>query len=76
MQNALQRLARLLGSVPDWNTLESFLPENLGDGLPRRAAMSATLIAGLEMARGGEILLRQERAFGPILVRKGDDGRI
>jgi segregation and condensation protein A len=37
--------------------------------------MSATLIAGLEMARGGEILLRQERAFGPILVRKGDDGR-
>jgi segregation and condensation protein A len=75
VQNALQRLARLLGSVPDWNTLESFLPENLGDGLPRRAAMSATLIAGLEMARGGEILLRQERAFGPILVRKGDDGR-
>jgi segregation and condensation protein A len=75
VQNALERLGRLLGSVPDWSTLESFLPEGLGDGLPRRAAMSATLIAGLEMARGGEILLRQDRAFGPILVRKGDDGR-
>jgi segregation and condensation protein A len=74
VQNALERLARLVGSMPDWSTLEAFLPDGLGDGLPRRAAMSATLVAGLEMARGGELSLRQERDFGPILVRKGEDG--
>jgi segregation and condensation protein A len=73
VQNALERLARLVGSMPDWSTLEAFLPEGLGDGLPRRAAISATLVAGLEMARGGAIMLRQEAQFGPILVRQAGD---
>jgi segregation and condensation protein A len=73
VQDALARLSRLIGSVPDWSTLESFLPEGLDSGLPRRAALSATLVAGLEMARGGDIRLRQEAQFGPILVRKGGD---
>jgi len=75
VQNALERLARLVGSLPDWSTLESFLPENLSDGLERRAALSATLVAGLEMARGGLVVLRQEQNFGPIRVRKGEDER-
>jgi len=75
VQNALERLARLVGSLPDWSTLESFLPENLSDGLERRAALSATLVAGLEMARGGAISIRQEQNFGPILVHKGNDER-
>jgi segregation and condensation protein A len=73
VQDALARLSRLIGSVPDWSTLESFLPEGLDPGLPRRAALSATLVAGLEMAREGGIVLRQEAQFGPILVRKGGD---
>jgi segregation and condensation protein A len=75
VQNALDRLARLVGSLPDWSTLEAFLPDGLSDGLERRAALSATLVAGLEMARGGGITLRQETHFGPILVQKGADGR-
>jgi segregation and condensation protein A len=75
MQNALERLQKLLGSMPDWSSLEAFLPDNLEGGLPRRAAMSATLVAGLEMARGGDIHLRQETNFGPILVHKGEHGR-
>jgi segregation and condensation protein A len=71
VQNALQRLARLVGSLPDWSTLESFLPEGLSDGLPRRAALSATLVASLEMARGGAVTLRQDQHFGPILLKSG-----
>ncbi|GLR67416.1 segregation/condensation protein A [Acidocella aquatica] len=69
VQNALERLARLVGSLPDWSSLEQFLPEGLEDGIPRRAAISATLIAGLEMAKGGSLQLRQEQIFGPILLR-------
>ncbi len=75
VQNALARLQKLLGSLPDWSSLEEFLPDNLENGLPRRAAISATLVAGLEMARGGDIHLRQETDFGPILVHKGEHGR-
>ena len=41
MKDALARLARLLGSVPDWTSLEQFLPEEPGDPLQRRAALAA-----------------------------------
>ena len=72
VKDALSRLALLVGNLPDWATLEQFLPETLGTKLERRAALSSTLLAGLEMARGGAIRLRQEREFGPIHIRRGD----
>jgi segregation and condensation protein A len=71
VKDALQRLATLVGSLPDWSTLDSFLPDTLGTPMERRGALAATLIAGLEMARGGALRLRQDQAFGPILVRRG-----
>ncbi len=76
VQNALERLARLVGSLPDWSSLEQFLPEGLEDGIPRRAAISATLIAGLEMAKGGSLQLRQEQIFGPILLRNTGESEV
>jgi len=72
VRDALSRLALLVGNLPDWTTLEQFLPEALASPLERRAALSSTLLAGLEMARGGAVRLRQEEEFGPILVRRGD----
>ena len=74
VQDALRRLSAMLGGLPDWRTLETFLPENLAEPLQRRAALSATLLAGLEMARGGAIDLRQETPFGPILLRRAVAG--
>lgn len=71
VQSALARLAQLVGSLPDWASLEQFLPESLASPMERRAALSSTLLAGLEMARGGAIRLRQDAAFGPILVGRG-----
>ena len=73
VQDALKRLGSLLGSLPDWSSLERFLPEGvLTDPMEQRAAMSSTLLAGLELARGGQLRLRQEEAFGPILVGPGE----
>ena len=71
---AMARLSRLLGalpagSLPSWAVLQGFLPENLSDPVERRAALASTLVAALETARGGGVELRQDRDFGPILVR-------
>jgi segregation and condensation protein A len=74
VQDALRRLGRLLGSLPDWSALEHFLPENLAGPTAYRAALASTLIAGLEMARGGAVRLRQDHDFGPILVRRSRAG--
>lgn len=74
VQDALRRLGALLGTLPDWISLERFLPDHLGGPTERRAAMASTLLASLEMARGGAVRLRQEHEFGPILVRRGHAG--
>jgi segregation and condensation protein A len=74
VQDALHRLGALLGSLPDWISLERFLPDHLGGPTERRAALASTLLASLEMARGGAVRLRQEHEFGPILVRRGHAG--
>ncbi len=73
VQQALTRLAALVGSLPDWSTLDHYLPERIGTPLERRGALASTLLAGLEMARGGAVRLRQEAAFGPIHVRRGGE---
>ena len=73
VKEALQRLVALLGSLPDWASLDQFLPEDIGTPLERRGALAATLIASLEMAREGGIRLRQDVHFGPILVGRAQD---
>jgi segregation and condensation protein A len=73
VKDALERLASLVGSVPDWTSLERFLPDVLDGQLERRAALASTLLASLELARAGGLWLRQEQDFGPILVRRAAD---
>ncbi len=76
---ALERLRLLPGAGPDraapaWVDLRRFLPPAAEDSLLRRAGWAATLIAGLELAREGGATLRQDAAFGPILLRAGPAG--
>jgi segregation and condensation protein A len=70
VRDALARLSVLVGSLPDWAALEQFLPDHLATALEWRAALASTFVAGLEMARGGTVRLRQQRAFAPILLRR------
>jgi len=70
VQDALSRLGRLVGALPGWAVLQRFLPDGLLDPVEQRAALASTLVAALETARGGGIELRQERDFGPILLRR------
>ena len=73
VQEAIGRLQLVLGDLPSWAVLQRFLPEaGELDTVERRAALASTLIASLEMARGGNLDLRQDRAFGPILLRKSE----
>ena len=69
MADALSRLARFIGRVPNWRELASFLPRELRGEVFRRSALAATFAATLELARSGRLELRQDRAFGPIYLR-------
>ena len=69
IEDAIRRLARLLGETLDWETLEDFLPPGMDAGFARRNAIASTLAASLQLAREGKIELRQTNAFGPVYVR-------
>jgi segregation and condensation protein A len=73
MDDALERLRRVLGRMPEWRSLLSFLPAGLAHGLIGRSAIAATFAATLELVRTGKLELRQDRAFGPILLRSAPE---
>ncbi len=75
IEEALHRLEILLGQMPDWQTLESFLPPELRSSGLTRSAMASMFAASLELARQGKAELRQREAFGPLYLRARQDKR-
>ncbi|NKB59487.1 MAG: segregation/condensation protein A [Alphaproteobacteria bacterium] len=73
MDDAMERLGKLLGATPDWTTLAQFLPEEVGDELVMRSAIASTFAASLELARQGKLQLNQSQTFAPIYVRARQD---
>ena len=76
MEAALERLTNMLGRMPEWTTLHSFMPSGLAGGVVGRSGMAATFSASLEMVRTGLLQIRQERSFGPIYVRRAPDNPV
>ena len=70
VDDALRRMERLFGTMPDWSVLSAYLPPIEGDTLKIRSATAATFVAALELARQGKVELRQDGGvFSPIRLR-------
>jgi segregation and condensation protein A len=74
VSDALTRVGRLLSELPGGSPLAAYLPPIPQDvparALRCRAAMASTLIAGLERARDGALLLDQEADWVTIRVTR------
>jgi segregation and condensation protein A len=68
LEQAIDRVARMVGSAIDWAMLESFLPPG-AEGEYRRSALASSFVATLELARQGRVALMQESAFAPLMIR-------
>lgn len=75
LEESLARLRKLIGKLPDWSVLKTFLPDSLSAGawLERKSAIASTFAATLEMVKNGELELRQDGTFAPIYLRKRDE---
>ncbi len=71
---ALARLSSLLPGASDWTSLQAWLPEGWR-GAPnrQRSAMASTFAATLELAKQGQIELRQSDTFAPLHLRRKSD---
>ncbi len=72
IEEAVRRLSLFLGNMPDWASLEAFLPTELKVGLELRSALASTFTASLELAKQGRLHLRQGQSFGPIYIKETD----
>ena len=71
MEQALERMRGLLGYLGEWSDLTSFLPEGWGASpARRRSATAAHFAAVLEMAKRGQVRLRQGETFAPLQIRR------
>jgi segregation and condensation protein A len=69
IEDAMERLERMVGFVPEWTDLQRFLPDDITDPKLRRSALASTFVASLEIARQGRVELEQSEHFGPLRLR-------
>lgn len=70
MEQALDRLRGLVGTALDWTDLTGFLPDGWTlQPQRRRSATAAHFAAMLELAKRGQVELRQSGTFAPIQLR-------
>jgi segregation and condensation protein A len=68
LEEALDRVARMIGQALDWTHLESFLPSTQ-DPQFRKSALASSFLAVLELAKRGRLQFVQDEAFAPIQVK-------
>src|SRR5215467_12840058 len=69
IEEARERLERMLGKISDWSALTRLLPFEWSGGERRRSALASTLLACLELARDGKVEIRQLRPFDEIYIK-------
>lgn len=80
LEEARSRLRRAMQNASndssEWTALEQLLPitDQLPEDIPTSSIKASSLVAGLELAKLGEIEIRQVGTFMPIYVRGTDRG--
>jgi len=70
IQDAREKLEKLLGQSLDWAPLDALIAEFLLDPEERRTALASMLSATLELTREGQTDIKQARAFAPLYMRR------
>jgi len=69
IEQARERLERMLGTIPDWSGLSNLIPFDWSGGPRRRSAVASMFMACLEMTRDGRVELRQLAPFDEVYIR-------
>jgi segregation and condensation protein A len=72
LEESVSRLRHLLGSMPSWGVMQTYLPDVIAaeEVLEVRSAFASTFAATLELVKSGELELRQDGTFAPIYMRR------
>jgi len=68
LDEAIERVGKMIGMALDWTFLENFLPQSQ-DPQFRRSALASSFLAALELARRGRLDIAQDAPFAPIMLK-------
>jgi segregation and condensation protein A len=68
LDEAIERVSRMIGMAIDWMDIEAFLPAT-DDPAFRRSALASSFVAALELARRGRLDIAQEGPFAPLRLK-------
>ncbi len=68
VETAVGWIRRRIGRLRGWVPLIGFVPRSRPPATGR-SALASVFVASLELARGGTLEVRQQRPFGPVLLR-------
>jgi segregation and condensation protein A len=68
LEEAIERVSKMIGVALDWTFLESFLPQTQ-DPQFRRSCLASSFLAALELARRGRLDIAQDEPFAPIKLK-------
>lgn len=69
IEEARERLERMMDRISNWSGLDKLLPFEWSGGQRRRTALASTLLACLELARDGKLEIRQLKPFDEVFVK-------
>lgn len=70
LQEAREILDRLIGQSFEWVSLDAYLADYLVKPEDRATALASSFSASLELVRLGQVEVRQNAAFAPLLLRR------
>ncbi|NND48626.1 MAG: segregation/condensation protein A, partial [Rhizobiales bacterium] len=70
VKDARERLERMVGSLGDWQPLDALLIEYVADPDLRPSVIASSFTATLELAREGEVEMRQAQHYEPLYIRR------
>lgn len=68
LDEAIDRLSRMIGQAVEWTRIERFLAKS-DDPELRKSSLASGFVAALELARQGRVELSQERNFAPLMLK-------
>lgn len=69
LDEAIERVAKMIGMALDWTLLEAFLPAT-SDPKFRRSCLASSFLAALELAKRGRLEIAQEAPFSPLRLKR------
>jgi len=68
LEEAIERVGKMIGMALDWTALETFLPQSQ-DPRFRRSCLASSFLAALELAKRGRLHIAQDEPFAPIKLK-------